>query len=108
PRPETMDRLPRKADDRSVDGANWERRREGGDGSDPRVLRALKLRARSRQFDGQALAALQARNHSLRDDSLEGGLLRVNRGRQDALLQAEDRDIPGRRRARRRRGKGDR
>ena len=72
------------------------------------VLRSLKLRARSRQSDGQAPAALQARDQPIHDDPLEGGMLRADRGRQETVLQARDGRVPGPGGADRGRGEGSR
>ena len=59
---------------------------------DPGILCPLKLRASGRQFDGQAPAAIQAGDQPIRDDSLEGRMLRADRRRQKTVLEARDRD----------------
>ena len=59
--------------------------KEGHRGRNARGLCPLKLRASSRQFDGQALNSLQARHPSFRHDSLGRRLLRAYSGRRNSI-----------------------
>ena len=66
---------------------------------------ALKLRAPSRQFDGQASAAIQAIDQPLCDDSFVRRVFRADCGWQDDVFQTQDGRVPQRKRNRCGRGK---
>lgn len=60
------------------------------------VLRRLKLRTESRQFGGSDFDRVQAEGLRFETDPGGGRLLRVERGRSVALLEAPDGSIPRR------------
>src|SRR5579871_5100671 len=61
-----------------------------------RILRSLKLRTKSRQFDGEDARELQATNQRPKTHPQSRRLLRTQRRWQADLVQAEDRQLPRR------------
>ena len=61
-----------------------------------RILRDVKLRAASRQFDEQNPDHLQAARERAETDSRQGRVFRTDRGRGPGLFQVEDRPVPRR------------